>query len=286
MTNSEVKQSPVAKASAINSAFTLIELLVVIAIIAILAALLLPSLGRAKEKARAVNCLSNLHQWGVFWNLYCADNNESFSSGTGVGFPRGQWLTTLMGYWQKRPSLLLCPSATMRRGPGATEVLVDTSSPSAVVYGGPRSATDFPISDPDAPRGFPAVMIASYGENCWNYNPPASVTDIQGRVTSKNWRKLTGTPRPGDTPLFGDCMWRGGGPDFLESPPSFNGQWVGASSEFNHFAIQRHGKTTQLLFFDGSARRQKIPELWRLLWNKDYRTDYPYPASFFPAWCR
>jgi prepilin-type N-terminal cleavage/methylation domain-containing protein/prepilin-type processing-associated H-X9-DG protein len=57
-------------------AFTLIELLVVMVVIALLAALLLPSLGRAKESGRAAACLSNLHQIGIALQLYVQDNNN------------------------------------------------------------------------------------------------------------------------------------------------------------------------------------------------------------------
>src|SRR5580692_7582956 len=60
------------------NAFTLIELLVVIAIIAILAALLLPTLAKAKEQGRQVNCMSNLKQLQLCAELYTDDNHGFF----------------------------------------------------------------------------------------------------------------------------------------------------------------------------------------------------------------
>jgi len=67
-----------ADAGPLRAAFTLIELLVVIAIIALLVAILLPSLSKAKELAKAVRCTTNVRSIGMGWQLYLSDNNEAF----------------------------------------------------------------------------------------------------------------------------------------------------------------------------------------------------------------
>ena len=124
-----------------NAAFTLIELLVVIAIIAILAAMLLPTLAKAKAKTKGIYCMNNTKQVMVAWHMYNGDNNdkivESYHGGTAPPPGSSAWVqgwldwdvtanddntntmilieeqySKLAKYFSKEKNIFRCPSDT------------------------------------------------------------------------------------------------------------------------------------------------------------------------------
>jgi len=263
--------------------FTLIELLVVIAIIALLLAILMPALQRVKQQARSSACKANMHSWAQIWSMYCQDNDGYFCMESDyVGWPRGNWIEALRPFYRTKMGILLCPSAK-KRTPGMNNY---GSFDRTYVMGGGG------MED--------RREEASYGANCWIFNSRTGQDMIQQRPVKWNW-KTADAKNGNEIPIFGDSMWRGGGPFYQNgnaqsnriAPPQFNGQWVAASHEMKHFVIDRHknGRVNHL-FLDWSAREVDLKELYTLRWHRTFnRIGYWTLAggaqpSIWPEWMR
>jgi prepilin-type N-terminal cleavage/methylation domain-containing protein len=241
-----------------KKAFTLIELLVVIAIIALLLAILMPALSRARKQTRAVACMSNLKHWGLIFKMYTDDNNYSFYGAWSTTEQGHVWIGALKPYYQDE-HINFCPSATK---PDATN---ETG-----LWGGASEAYGI-FPENDSRYGY-ASLAGSYGINDYVGDPakaryPDSVIGDHAWYWSKP--DVKGASR---IPLFLDAVWLGGMPTDADAPPT--GQsGTGGSGMMQRYCIDRHNGCVNVVSVDFSVRRAGLKELWVLKWHRQFNVN-------------
>jgi prepilin-type N-terminal cleavage/methylation domain-containing protein len=259
-------------------AFTLIELLVVIAVIALLMAILLPALHRAKDQARAVICLHNLRQWGLATAQYATEHDgllwcESYPRGGKVQTVPGDWMAMLAPFYQDVDEIRLCPSATK---PSLDDETTEMRGGIRHSWGRPHQASDSGSRDFISKGAF----WGSYGMNRWITDP---------LDTDKRYWKYAFEKNTAHIPVFVDCIhWhlRPQDTDRLPTTPltifsDFPENGQGGTQIWRTF-LERHNHATQGCFLDGSARKMPLWTLWNQRWHREFqrqehtRADFPF----------